>query len=202
MDLKCRYACAVALAGALVSISGISRAEISVSTVPLSGSATGVSPVVVEPYVCPLATKDADIVSPFGKREVLVSTFTSAAGASVEKMEIHEGVDYNADPGTLVRAARSGRVIFAGFSKMYVSRANKNEQHRFVIVRHADGQSSRYVHLSGLRVRPGQDVKAGQVLGVVAPSDEWMVPVLHFEIRDIGGRPINPESMIKETEKP
>ena len=79
---------------------------------------------------------------------------------------MHEGIDYSAPPGTVVRAARSGKVIFAGFSKMYVSRADKKDQSRFVIIRHADGQSSRYVHLAGLRVRPGQDVKPGRSSGL------------------------------------
>jgi murein DD-endopeptidase MepM/ murein hydrolase activator NlpD len=115
---------------------------------------------------------------------------------------MHEGIDYNATPGTVVRAARSGKVIFAGFSKMYASRADKNDQSRLVIIRHADGQSSRYVHLGAFRVRPGQDVRAGQVLGVVAESDEWMAPVLHFEIRNIQGRAIDPETVITEVEKP
>ena len=83
---------------------------------------------------------------------------------------------------------------------MYVSRTNKNDQHRLIIIRHADGQSSRYVHLAGLRVRPGQEVKAGQVIGVVAESDEWVVPVLHFEVRDVQGRAIDPETVIKEAQ--
>src|SRR5438105_1854623 len=83
-------------------------------------------------------------------------------------------------PGSAVKAARSGKVIFAGFSKMYVSRADKTDQHRLVIVRHADGMSSRYVHLNALHVKPGQEVQSGQVLGVLAESDEWAEPILHF----------------------
>ena len=127
---------------------------------------------------------------------------STAAVSTAPKSEMHEGIDYSAAPGTEVRAARSGKVIFAGFSKMYVSRADKNDQSRLVIIRHADGQSSRYVHLGAFRVRPGQDVRSGQVVGVVAESDEWVAPVLHFEIRNIQGRAIDPETVIKEVEQP
>jgi murein DD-endopeptidase MepM/ murein hydrolase activator NlpD len=202
MDLTRRYACALVAVGAVMFILDVSWAEVAVSSVPLSASATGAALVVVEPFVCPLASKEADIVSPFGKREVLTAPTTAMTGSPSSKVELHEGVDYSASPGTPVRAARSGRVIFAGFSKMYVSRTDKTDQSRFVIIRHADGMSSRYVHLNNLRVRPGQDVKSGQVLGVLAESDEWVVPVLHFEIRNVQGRPIDPEKMITEVENP
>ena len=115
---------------------------------------------------------------------------------------MHEGVDYRAFPGSAVKAARSGKVIFAGFSKMYVSRADKTDQHRLVIIRHVDGMSSRYVHLNTLHVKPGQEVQSGQVLGVLAESDEWTEPVLHFEIRDIRGQALDPVKIIAEPTPP
>ena len=197
-----RCACVLAVAGAIIFVLGTSWAEQAVSTAALGAPATGAVLLTEDPFICPLASREADIVSPFGNREVLASPTTGMAESPAAKVEIHEGIDYGANPGTPVRASRSGKVIFAGFSKMYVSRTNKNDQHRFVIIRHADGMSSRYVHLNGLRVHPGQDVKAGQVLGVVSESDEWVAPVLHFEIRNIQGRPIDPEKVIKEVENP
>lgn len=190
--------CAMTLMGALLFAVDVSAGDVLLSTSPLSSPATGAALLPEEPFVCPLRSKDRDIVSPFGKRNVVIPSTASAAGAIHSKAEMHEGVDYSVNPGTEVRAARSGKVLFAGFSKSYVSRMNKNDQHRLVIIRHADGESSRYVHLSGLRVRPGQDVKSGQVLGVVTESDEWVAPVFHFEIRTVGGRPINPETVIKD----
>jgi len=178
----------------------VSWGEMVVSTSPLTASATGPAALVLEPYVCPLATKDTDIVSPFGQRDVLAVSTAPVSG--VPKSEMHEGIDYSANLGTEVRAARSGKVLFTGFSKSYVSRADKTVQSRLVIIRHADGQSSRYVHLGAFRVRPGQDVRAGQVIGVVAASDEWVAPVLHFEIRNIQGQAIDPETLITEVDKP
>jgi len=137
---------------------------VAVSTAPLSSSAAGPVALLPEPFICPLADPEADIVSPFGPRDVLVSS-AAVAEAAPAKTEMHEGIDYGVGPGTEVRAARSGKVIFAGFSKMYASRTKKNEQSRLVIIRHADGQSSRYVHLGGFRVRPGRISGPGRFSG-------------------------------------
>ena len=186
----------------MIFVLGVSWGDVFISSAPLTPSTTGPALHVEEPFLRPLTTNEADIVSPFGKREVVTPSTGTISGTGQPKVEMHEGVDYAANPGTPVRAARSGRVIFAGFSKMYVSRTNKNDQHRFVIILHADGKSSRYVHLNGLRVRPGQDVKAGQALGVVAESDEWVAPVLHFEVRNIQGQPIDPEKVMTEVGNP
>jgi murein DD-endopeptidase MepM/ murein hydrolase activator NlpD len=128
-----------------------------------------------EPYVCPLGV-----------------------GRCVVVAKCLNGVCLRIKPGQTVRAARSGRVIFAGFSKEYVSRANKKEQHRLIIVRHADGQSSRYVHLNTLSVRSSQNVKPGDALGTAAESDEVKEPVLHFEIRAANGVPLDAGALLKQ----
>jgi len=145
---------------------------------------------VVEPYHCPL--NKCVVVSGFGVRTVPGQTVMT---------ERNEGVGFRVEPGQTVRAARSGRVIFAGFSKSYVSRADKREQERLVIIYHDDKQSSRYVHLNTLAVRPPQLIKAGDVIGTASESDEWTEPVLHFEIRAANGKPLNPEKYIKAEKK-
>jgi len=170
---------------------------VSVDTAPVSA----VTPVVItamtltavapEPYQCPFGKSGCIIVSKFGARTV--------PGKDVK--EPHYGVCLRTTPGQKVRASRAGKVIFAGFSKEYVSRANKKEQHRLVIVHHAEGQSTRYVHLNELSVRPMQEVKAGDVLGTASESDEWTEPVLHFEIREANGKPMNPEPLLKASAK-
>lgn len=165
------------------------------TSIPVALSSTALAAqaaTIEEPFVSPLGSGKAVIVSGFGKREV----------PGQPEPEMHEGIDYKLAPGSPVRAARSGKLIFVGFSKMYASRTDKTDQHRFIIIRHADGKSSRYVHLNAARVRPGQEVKAGQVIGISAESDEWTEPVLHFEIRDIQGQPVDPKTLIVEAPKP
>ena len=218
MDLKPIYARAWVLGCAVVIASGCAKREIAISkapiappltapvtpppaspvTAPLPSPATGEVIVSTEPFLNPFGTKKPKIVSGYGKRDVPPSLVPVTTGPVLPLQEMHEGVDYRAFPGSAVKAARSGKVIFAGFSKTYASRADKTDQQRLVIVRHSDGLSSRYVHLSVLRVKPGQEVQCGQVLGILDESDEWTEPVLHFEIRDIRGQPLDPAKLITE----
>jgi murein DD-endopeptidase MepM/ murein hydrolase activator NlpD len=163
-----------------------SSATLTTSTDTLTAPAVIIS---TEPFVSPLGKGKIKIVSGFGKRHV---------PSDAVKMEVHEGIDIAVTPGTLVRATRSGKVLFAGFSKAYASRADKTDQNHLVIVGHANGMSSRYVHLDSLRVRPMQMVVAGDVLGTASASDEWTVPVLHFEIRQASGKPVDPRPLIMD----
>lgn len=161
-----------------------------------------------EPFVDPIASKKRKVISGFGKRSVpgyllkgaaapVISTpvapSSSTPGAATASVtEPHEGIDYAAAPGTPVSASRRGKVLFAGSSKQYMSRKVKNLQSKLVIIRHNDGMSTRYVHMATLKVKPGQEIEAGVVLGTVASSDEWKEPVLHFEIRDVKGQALDP----------
>jgi murein DD-endopeptidase MepM/ murein hydrolase activator NlpD len=67
----------------------------------------------------------------------------------------NRGLDYGTPPGTQVRAAAAGRVIFSGA----VAGA------RWLTVRHADGLRTSYGPLASIAVRSGRTVAAGDVLG-------------------------------------
>lgn len=86
----------------------------------------------------------------------------------------HEGVDLTARPGTPIRAAEAGRVIYSGWLGDYG---------RVVIVKHAGRYSSVYAHNRSNRVRRGAFVEKGQVLAEVGASGNASGPHLHFEIR-------------------
>lgn len=152
-------------------------------TVPVTTVEVSTTTPVIEPVGWPLSLSmaKAKIVSSFGSRKI------------EEISETHEGVDIAAPVGTSVRSVREGKVIFAGFSKLYCSRKNKEDKYQLIILLHPDGKSSRYVHLTNLKVKPGQTIPAGQVLGVLAASDEVMTPVLHFEMRGKDGKPQDPK---------
>ncbi len=99
----------------------------------------------------------------------------------------HNGIDLAAPAGTPVYAAKSGRVIFAGWGYYYG---------RYIRVDHGGGVETRYAHLSRIAVRPGQYVKRGQVIGYVGASGRGAYGVhLHFEIR-VGGRTVNPRTYL------
>ena len=99
----------------------------------------------------------------------------------------HNGIDLAAPAGTPVYAAKSGRVIYAGWGYYYG---------RYIRIDHGGGVETRYAHLSRIAVRPGQYVKRGQVIGYVGASGRGAYGVhLHFEIR-VRGRAVNPRAYL------
>ena len=99
----------------------------------------------------------------------------------------HTGIDFGAKTGTRVGAAAAGVVIRAGSEGAY-----GNAIH----VRHKDGTTTLYAHLSGIGVKAGQKVKAGQQIGKVGNTGRSFGSHLHFEVRkaDKYGGDINPKS--------
>nr|WP_241696241.1 peptidoglycan DD-metalloendopeptidase family protein [Solimonas terrae] len=99
----------------------------------------------------------------------------------------HDGVDYAAPTGTPIEAAADGRVAFAGRAHGYG---------RLIEVRHFDGYSTRYAHLSAFAsgLHQGAAVVQGQIIGYVGASGEATGPHLHFEIR-VRGAPRNPRTV-------
>ena len=97
---------------------------------------------------------------------------------------LHSGVDYATGPGSPIYAANSGTVTFAGFD----SAGNGTIQ-----IDHGGGISTAYLHMyaSGIQVRVGQTVTAGQIIGAEGSSGTSTGSHLHFEVRQ-DGRPIDP----------
>ena len=98
----------------------------------------------------------------------------------------HQGVDITAPEGSSVRAARDGRVVFAGRRGAYG---------RLVVLEHSGGFSSWYAHNRTLRVRTGQWVQRGTVIARSGHSGNATGPHLHFEIRR-QGKPLDPLLLI------
>jgi murein DD-endopeptidase MepM/ murein hydrolase activator NlpD len=87
----------------------------------------------------------------------------------------HEGIDLAAKPGTLIRAAASGRVIYSG--------NGLGAYGNVVIVRHSKRYVSVYAHNRKNRVRKGAFVDKGEVIAEVGKTGNATGPHLHFEIR-------------------
>lgn len=86
----------------------------------------------------------------------------------------HEGTDYAADYGTPVLAAGNGVVTQAGRAGGYGN---------LIEVRHANGITTRYGHLSAILVRPGTRVSQGDVIGRVGSTGLSTGSHLHYEFR-------------------
>jgi hypothetical protein len=94
----------------------------------------------------------------------------------------HAGVDFAARYGARVRAAKRGRVVFAGW--------DSGGYGRLVVLRHRAVRTM-YAHLSRISVRRGRYVRAGRVVGRVGSTGFATGPHLHFEVR-LRGAAINP----------
>jgi len=97
----------------------------------------------------------------------------------------HAGLDFPAPKGAAVGAARSGRVVFAGWGG--------NDWGRLVVISHGDGVRTLYAHLSRIPVKPGRNVRGGSTIGFVGASGRATGPHLHFEVT-VRGANVDPLS--------
>jgi murein DD-endopeptidase MepM/ murein hydrolase activator NlpD len=89
----------------------------------------------------------------------------------------HKGVDYAAPTGTPIRTVGDGVVSFAGTQGGYGN---------VIEVKHRDGKSTLYAHLSRIGVQLNQKVEQGDVIGAVGTTGYSTGPHLHFEFRISG----------------
>ncbi len=102
----------------------------------------------------------------------------------LHKIRAHKGVDYAAKRGTPVRSTGAGKIIHRG---------RKGGYGNTVIIRHENGYSTLYAHLSRFArgQRNGSYVKQKQVIGYVGSTGLSTGPHLHYEFR-IGSVHKNP----------
>ena len=86
----------------------------------------------------------------------------------------HHGVDIALRTGDAVHAAFGGTVRVASRMGGYGN---------CIVVRHPNGLETLYGHLSKINVRPGQQVSAGEVIGLGGSTGNSTGPHLHFECR-------------------
>ncbi len=96
----------------------------------------------------------------------------------------HTGVDLTMSGahGKPVYASAAGTVIYAGWSGGYG---------KTVKIKHSDGYTTYYAHMSSIDVSVGTTVYQGQQVGRIGSTGNSSGPHLHFELR-INGSPQNP----------
>lgn len=103
----------------------------------------------------------------------------------------HNGIDIDLNRGDKVAAAFGGMVRiakrFGGFGNV-------------VIIRHYNGLETVYAHLWKIKVKPGDVVSAGQIIGLGGSTGHSTGTHLHFEIR-YKGVPINPKYIVSLSEQ-
>ncbi len=99
----------------------------------------------------------------------------------------HRGTDYAAPRGTPVYAAGDGRIVEAGYTP-----SNGN----YVFIQHGEGFKTHYLHLNKKRVKRGDRVTQGQVIGTVGSTGAATGPHLHYEFL-VNGVHRNPRTVHK-----
>ncbi|KAA3623745.1 MAG: peptidase M23 [Proteobacteria bacterium] len=102
----------------------------------------------------------------------------------LKKWRAHKGVDYAASRGTPVLATADGVVESAGRNGGYG---------KAIILKHGKSYSTLYGHLDKFagKIRAGDKIRQGQVIGYVGSSGLATGPHLHYEFR-VGGVHKNP----------
>lgn len=117
------------------------------------------------PAIQPISTKDLkQLASGFGWRT-----------DPIYKMpKFHAGMDFAAPIGTEIYATGDGTVMRAD--------AQAAGYGNHIRINHGYGYMTLYGHLSRVKVRPGQKVKRGEVIGYVGNTGKSTGPHLHYEV--------------------
>lgn len=98
--------------------------------------------------------------------------------------KFHEGMDFSAPVGTEIYATGNGVV------EMVVSSYSGYGKH--VRINHGFGYQSLYAHMDAFKVRVGQEVKRGDVIGYVGNTGTSTAPHVHYEVI-CRGKKVNPQ---------
>ncbi|HPO66828.1 MAG TPA: M23 family metallopeptidase, partial [Paludibacteraceae bacterium] len=96
----------------------------------------------------------------------------------------HEGMDFVAPTGTEIFATGDGTISRAGWEQGYGN---------CVKISHGFGYETLYAHMSKIKVRIGQRVKRGDVIGLVGNTGKSTAPHLHYEVH-YKGQIMNPQN--------
>jgi hypothetical protein len=128
------------------------------------------------PFLRPLP---GSLLAPFGRARVI----------NGEPRSPHTGVDLKAALGEPVLASNGGRVALVG--EFFFSG-------RSVVIDHGLGLYTMYFHLSAVKVKTGERVERGAVIGLAGATGRASGPHLHWGVRLEGAR-VDPFALLKVT---
>ena len=126
------------------------------------------------PAIQPVSNKDLNrIASGFGYRIDPV----------YKTVKMHAGLDFAAPQGTPIYATANGTVVTGG------NTGNGYGNH--VVINHGYGYETLYGHMVRVKVRSGQKVKRGEIIGWVGSTGKSTGPHCHYEVHK-NGQPVDP----------
>ena len=116
----------------------------------------------------------------------LTAGFGNRADPFTGESAYHPGLDIATEKGRPVYATAAGKVESAGWSGNYGN---------LLVVDHGYGLKTRYGHLSGFKVKAGDTVQRGEVIGFVGATGRATGSHLHYEVM-ANGQLINPLQLL------
>ncbi len=99
----------------------------------------------------------------------------------------HNAIDFGISLGTPIRAARGGVILGTGNTDLACKYASYG---KWIFIKHDNGLSTLYAHLSVINVSSGQTVGMGQVIGYSGSTGYATGPHLHFGVYASSGSQI------------
>jgi len=132
--------------------------------------------------------KDVSIPNIWPTMGYLTDTFGKRKHPITGKVGFHYGIDIAARKGTEVVSAAAGVVILA---------ESRKDEGNLIIIDHRNGYTTRYGRLDAFKVKKGDTVKKGEVIGYVGSTGMSTAPHLHWEVR-LNGEPVNPMTLLTD----
>ncbi len=101
---------------------------------------------------------------------------------------VHKGLDLRGASGTPIYACADGQVALV--DNLYFSGNT-------VYINHGDGVFTAYLHMSEPKVKTGQMIKKGDLVGLVGATGRVTGPHLHLSLL-VQGQPVDPEPLLSE----
>lgn len=126
--------------------------------------------------------------TPFGKpiKASINSGYGYRKDPFAKKYAFHSGIDFDASLNQPIVATADGVVKHAGWYQSYG---------KTIIVKHKNGYETLYGHLNSLKVKKGEKVTTGQLIGNAGSTGRSTGPHLHYEIIK-NGKKVNPREYL------
>jgi murein DD-endopeptidase MepM/ murein hydrolase activator NlpD len=100
---------------------------------------------------------------------------------------VHSGVDFAADEGTRIVAVCSGTVVRSGWMGAAGNAA---------VVRTGDGHQVLYGHMNKNEVAKGDQLRAGDPVGLIGSTGNSTGPHLHLQVNNAKGKLVDPVAFL------
>ena len=119
---------------------------------------------------------------PFPVKGRILSTFGKNENPKFNTFTVQKGIEIEAPLGAAIRAVHDGRVLYSDWFKGYG---------KILIIDHGEGFYTLFGHASSLLKGVGEEVRTGEVVGLVGDTGSLKGSCLYFEIRQ-RGKPLDP----------